>query len=164
MKKVFQAKNNEKFYYLKELHWSNKVMKLNQLNTRITNQNNNIQNKNSTNFLKENSWNKRFIYNKIQDYDSTKDKNFIPSLSKNDDRNCYYNAMKKNDRIIKSFYANSKGKKKGSLEYNKTNIKFNLNPYGKFVKKTKLTNNSFSNNNYNFKNNRMIASNFFQKL
>ena len=89
MKKVFQAKNNEKFYYLKELHWSNKVMKLNQLNTRITNQNNNIQNKNSTNFLKENSWNKRFIYNKIQDYDSTKDKNFIPSLSKNDDRNCY---------------------------------------------------------------------------
>ena len=162
MKKVFQAKNNEKFYYLKELHWSNKVMKLNQLNTRITNQNNNIQNKNSTNFLKENSWNKRFIYNKIQDYDSTKDKNFIPSLSKNDDRNCYYNAMKKNDRIIKSFYANSKGKKKGSLEYNKTNIKFNLNPYGKFVKKTKITNNSFSNNNYNFKNNRMIASNFFQ--
>ena len=54
MKKVFQARNNDNFYHLKELQWSNKAMKLNQINAQIINPNNNIQNKNSINYLKEN--------------------------------------------------------------------------------------------------------------
>ena len=163
MKKVFQARNNDNFYHLKELQWSNKAMKLNQLNSQIINPNNNIQNKNSINYLKENSWNKRFIYNKIQDYDSAKDKNFIASKSKNDEMNCYYNALKKNDRIMKNIYTSSKGKKKGSVEFSKTNIKFHINPYRKVERKAKINSNSFSNNNnFNFKNNRILSSNYFQ--
>ena len=162
MKKVFQARNNDNFYHLKELQWSNKAMKLNQLNAQIINPNNNIQNKNSINYLKENSWNKRFIYNKIQDYDSAKDKNFIASKSKNDEMNCYYNALKKNDRIMKNIYTSSKGKKKGSVEFSKTNIKFHINPYRKVERKAKINSNSFSNNNFNFKNNRILSSNYFQ--
>ena len=161
MKKVFQAKNNDNFYYLKELQWSNKAMKLNPLNPKVRNKNN-LQNINQANFLKEKSWNKRFIYNKIQNYDSAKDKNVVASFSKNDDMNCYHNAMKKNDFIIKNFYSNNKVKKKGPMEYNKTNIRVNLNPMGKNVKRTKITNNSFSSNNINFKNNRMLSTDFVQ--
>ena len=150
MKKVFQTKNNDNFYYLKELQWSNKAMKLNPLNPQIRSKNN-IQNVNQSNFLKEKSWNKRFIYNKIQNYDSAKDKNVVASFSKNDEMNCYHNALKKNDFIIKNFYSNNKVKKKGPVEYNKTNIRVNLNPMGKNIKRAKITNNSFSCNNINFK-------------
>ena len=44
---MFQSKNkNKNFYYIKEIQWSNRAMKLNQLNAQINNKNN-IQNKNS---------------------------------------------------------------------------------------------------------------------
>ena len=161
MKKVFQTKNNDNFYYLKELQWSNKAMKLNPLNPQIRSKNN-IQNVNQSNFLKEKSWNKRFIYNKIQNYDSAKDKNVVASFSKNDEMNCYHNALKKNDFIIKNFYSNNKVKKKGPVEYNKTNIRVNLNPMGKNIKRAKITNNSFSCNNINFKNKRMFSTDIIQ--
>ena len=161
MKKVFQTKNNNNFYYLKELQWSNQAMKLNPFNQIIKNQNN-IQNINPANYIKEKSWNKRFIYNKIQNYDSAKDRNFIASISKNDDMNCYHNALKKNDIIIKNYYTNNKNKKK-AVEYNKTNIRVSLNPMGQNLKKAKIINNSFSNNNINFKNNRLFSSDFIQK-
>ena len=48
---MFQSKNkNKNFYYIKEIQWSNRAMKLNQLNAQINNKNN-IENKNS---IKEN--------------------------------------------------------------------------------------------------------------
>ena len=161
MKKVFQTKNNDNFYHIKEIQWSNKAMKLIPLNAKVKNKNN-LQFINPDNYLKEKSWNKRFIYNKIQNYDSAKDKNVVANFSKNDEMNCYHNALKKNDVIIKNFYSNNKGRKKSSMEYNKTNIKVCLNPMGKNFKKTKIINNSFSSNKINFNNNRMFSSDFSQ--
>ena len=159
MKKMFRTKNNRNFYFIKEIQWSNKAMKINQLNPNNNNQNS-IQNINSSNLLKEKAWNKRFVYNKIQNYDASKDKNIFAHFAKNDEMNCYHNAMKKNDFIIKSFYSCNKNKKKAPEEYNKTNIKISLNPMGKTLKKAKIINNSFSTNNI-FKN-RMLSSDLLQ--
>ena len=94
MKKIFQPKNqNKNFYLIKEIQWSNKAMKLNQLNAKL----NNINNIQSKNAIKEDLWNKRFIYNKMQNYDSSKDKNVIAGITKNEEMNCYHNALKKNE-------------------------------------------------------------------
>ena len=161
MKKMFQTKNNNNFYYLKELQWSNEAMKLNKLNIKMKNQNN-FQNKNPVNYFKEKSWNKRFIYGKIQNYDSSKDKNVIANISKNDDFNCYHNAIKKNDIIIKNFYSNNKNNRRRGVEYNKTNIRVSLNPMGQNIKKTKIMNNSYSNNSIFPNNNIIISSDFIQ--
>ena len=147
----------DNFYYLKELQWTNQAMKLNHLNAK--------DDQNSVNYLKEKSWNKRFIYNKIQKYDSSKDKNIIANLIKNDNMNCYHNAMKKNNIILKSFYSMNKGRRK-SIEYNKTNIKINYHRIGKNMKKSSLINNSFSSNIYLNKNkypkNRNLSSDFIE--
>ena len=159
MKKIFQTKNNNNFYLLKEIQWTNKAMKLNPLSSQFKNTNK-LKNKDSMNYLKEKSWNKRFIYDKIQKYDTSRDKNFLASISKNDDMNCYHNAMKKNDFIIKSFYKNKKSKKIVAEEYNKTNIRITLNPMGKNQKKALLMHNSFSSNN--IKNSRMFSSDFLK--
>ena len=156
---MFQSKNkNKNFYYIKEIQWSNRAMKLNQLNAQINNKNN-IQNKNS---IKENLWNKRFIYNKIQNYDSSKDKNVIANLPKNEEMNCYHNAMKKNEIIKKNCFQNNQNKKKLNEELNKTKIKIRLNPLGKYIKKTKIMHNSFSTNNININNNKAILSDLFR--
>ena len=64
MKQIFKNRNNSNFYYLKELQWTNKAMKMNQLNQYIRNKNN-FQGIDSINHLKEKSWNKRFIYDNI---------------------------------------------------------------------------------------------------
>ena len=146
MKKIFKYRNNSNFYHLKQLQWSNKAMKGNKLIR------NNSQNIDSINYLKEKSWNKRFIYDKIQNYDSTKDKNVFANLLNMDEMNCYHNAIKKNDLIMKSFYSNNKFKRKPAEEYNKTNIKITLNPLGKNITKTKIINNSFSTNKFVTKN------------
>ena len=159
MKKLFQTKNNNNFYFLKEIQWSNKAMKLNPINSQFKGTNK-LKNKSSVNYCKEKSWNKRFIYDKIQNYDSSKDRNFIASISRNDDMNCYHNAIKKNEIIMKSFYPNKKNKKIKAEEYNKTNIRITLNPMGKNMKKAQIMHNSFSTNN--IKNSRLFSSDFVQ--
>ena len=45
--------------------------------TKITNQSRPFSRVKSVNAIRKKPWNKRFIYNKIQEYDSTKDKNVI---------------------------------------------------------------------------------------
>ena len=147
MKQIFKNRNNSNFYYLKELQWTNKAMKMNQLNQYIRNKNN-FQGIDSINHLKEKSWNKRFIYDSIQNYDSSKDKNVMANLLGVDEMNCYHNAIKKNNLILKSFYSNNKSKKKLTEECGKTNIGINLNPLAKNLKKIKLMNNSFSTNKF----------------
>ena len=163
MKNVFQNKNNNNFYHIKELQWTNQAMKLNPLNIK-NNIQNNQNNINSVNYLKEKSWNKRFIYNKMQKYDSAKDKNVMASMLKNDEMNCYHNAIKKNDIILKSFYSMNKGKRR-SVEYNKTNFRINMQRMGKNMKKSNLINNSFSSNIYiknRYPKNRMFSSDFIE--
>ena len=144
---MFQSKNkNKNFYYIKEIQWSNRAMKLNQLNEKLNNINN-IQNKNT---IKEDLWNKRFIYYKMQNYDSSKDKNVIAGITNNDEMNCYHNALKKNEIIKKNYHQINQNRKKLAEELNKTKIKIRLNPLGKMIKKSKIMHNSFSTNNLNF--------------
>ena len=155
MKKIFQPKNqNKNFYLIKEIQWSNKAMKLNQLNAKL----NNINNIQSKNAIKEDLWNKRFIYNKMQNYDSSKDKNVIAGITKNEEMNCYHNALKKNEILKKNYYQINQNRKKLAEEFNKTKIKIRLNPLGKFIKKTKIMHNSFSTNNINSHSNRKLIS------
>ena len=155
MKKIFQPKNqNKNFYLIKEIQWSNKAMKLNQLNAKL----NNINNIQSKNAIKEDLWNKRFIYNKMQNYDSSRDKNVIAGITKNEEMNCYHNALKKNEILKKNYYQINQNRKKLAEEFNKTKIKIRLNPLGKFIKKTKIMHNSFSTNNINSHNNRKLIS------
>ena len=154
MKKIFHPKNqNKNFYYIKEIQWSNRAMKLNQLNEKLNNINN-IQNKNT---IKEDLWNKRFIYNKMQNYDSSKDKNVIAGITNNDEMNCYHNALKKNEIIKKNYHQINQNRKKLAEELNKTKIKIRLNSLGKMIKKSKLMHNSFSTNNLNFQNRRLLS-------
>ena len=120
MKKIFQPKNqNKNFYLIKEIQWSNKAMKLNQLNEKL----NNINNIQSKNAIKEDLWNKRFIYNKMQNYDSSKDKNVIAGITKNEEMNCYHNALRKNEMIKKNCYQINQNRKKLAEEFNKTKNK-----------------------------------------
>ena len=161
MKKVFRNKNNSNFYYLKELQWSNKALKSNTLYPQILNN----QERNTINYLKEKSWNKRFIYDKIQNYDSTKDKNVIANLLNIDEMNCYHNAIKKNGIIMREYFSTNKIKKKMAEEYNKTNIKINLNPMGKNMKIKRIISNSYSSNNIiNNNNNIKNKTNIFESL
>ena len=141
MKKIFKYRDNPNFYYLKEIQWTNKALKFNQLNHCLKDRAN-FQNIDPINYMKEKSWNKRFIYNRIQDYDSAKDKNVIANLYNLDEMNCYHNSMKKNDIILRNFYTN---KKRGTNEYKNTNIKVILNPMGKNLMKTKLNHSSSTN-------------------
>jgi hypothetical protein len=161
MKKVFKNRNNSNFYLLKELQWTNKAMKMNQLNQKIRSQSN-PQNMDSINYLKEKSWNKRFIYDNIQNYDASKDKNVLANFLGVDEMNCYHNAIKKNTLILKNFYSNKNVKKKFTEEFGKTNIRINLKPMGKTLQKTKLMNNSFSTNKF-ITNKRMTLDSFGNK-
>ena len=52
MKKLFQTKNNNNFYFLKEIQWSNKAMKLNPINSQFKGTNK-LKNKSSVNYCKE---------------------------------------------------------------------------------------------------------------
>jgi hypothetical protein len=76
--------------------------------------------------------------------------------------NCYQNAIKKNTLILKNFYSNKNVKKKFTEEFGKTNIRINLKPMGKNLKKTKLMNNSFSTNKF-IANKRMTLDSFGNK-
>ena len=87
MKKVFKNKNNNNFYILKEIQWTNKAKKMKQLNQQMKNQSNSYNMK-AVNHLKEKSWNKRFIYNSIENYDARKDKNAMANLLGIDEMNC----------------------------------------------------------------------------
>ena len=161
MKKVFKNRNNSNFYLLKELQWTNKAMKMNQLNQKIRSQSN-PQNMDSINYLKEKSWNKRFIYDSIQNYDASKDKNVLANFLGVDEMNCYHNAIKKNTLILKNIYSNKNIKKKFTEEFGKTNIRINLKPMGKTLQKTKIMNNSFSTNKF-ITNKRMTLDSFGNK-
>ena len=141
MKKRNETVDNHNFYHLKELQWKNKS------NLRLLDKNY-LQNIDSINYLKENSWNKRFIYNQIQNYDSSKDKNVMANILNLDKMNCYHNAIKKNDIIVKTFYSNSKRKKVFGDEYNKTNLKVILNPMGRNLKKARIIKKSASTNKF----------------
>ena len=127
MNKVFRNKNNNNFYYIKELQWTNKANKLNskypQLNPQtFTNKLEPIS------FQKEKFWNNRFIYSKIPTYDAAKDKNVLdPNLLKIPTKNCYYNAIKYNN-LINNIATTKKGARgKINSSYHKTNEKTYLN-------------------------------------
>ena len=92
-------KNNNNFYYIKELQWANRAAKLNSLYPKI-NQQSNQPIIDPIASQKEKSWNNRFVYSKIPNYDATKDKNVIdPNLLKIPKNNCYYNAIRNNNTI-----------------------------------------------------------------
>ena len=141
MKKRTETFDNDNFYHLKELHWKN------QSNKKLIDKNY-LQNIDSNTYLKENAWNKRFIYNKIQNYDSSKDKNVIANIFNIDKMNCYHNAIKKNDIIVKTFYSKNKIKKKFGDEYNKTNLRIILNPMGRNFKQARIMRKSASTNKF----------------
>ena len=141
MKKRNETVDNHNFYHLKELQWKNKS------NLRLLDKNY-LQNVDSINYLKENSWNKRFIYNKIENYDSSKDKNVMANMLNLDKMNCYHNALKKNDIIVKTFYSNNRRKKVFGDEYNKTNLKVILNPMGRNLGKARIIKKSASTNKF----------------
>ena len=141
MKKRTETFDNDNFYHLKKLQWKN------QSNMKLIDKNY-LQNIDSNTYLKENAWNKRFIYNKIQNYDSSKDKNVIANIFNIDKMNCYHNAIKKNDIIVKTFYSKNKIKKKFGDEYNKTNLRIILNPMGRNFKQARIMRKSASTNKF----------------
>ena len=102
MNMQFNNRNNNNFYYIKELQWSNKAGKLNKYYSKIDSQN--LTGKiDPITYQKEKLWNKRFVYSKIPNYDAAKDKNVIdPNLLKIPKMNCYYNAIKHNTIITSS--------------------------------------------------------------
>ena len=126
MKKVFQNKNNNNFYYIKELQWTNKASKLNSQYQKLNSIN--TQKIDPISLQKEKTWNTRFIYSKIPSYDSTRDKNVLdPNLLKIPSKNCYYNAIKYNNMLngIQSSKNSIRGKIPSS--FHKTNEKAYLN-------------------------------------
>ena len=158
MNKVFRNKNNNNFYYIKELQWTNKATKLNskypQLNPQI------ITNKiEPLSFQKEKLWNNRFIYSKIPTYDAAKDKNVLdPNLLKIPTKNCYYNAIKYNNLINNIPGTKKSAKGKTTSSYHKTNNKTYLNCSAKNFQNLRIfSHNSSSKNIFNNSNNRLFS-------
>ena len=146
MKKNFRNKSNKNFYQLKNLKWTTKEMKINQFNSENKNQNY-LKKSDSMNNLKEKPWNKGFIYENIYNYNTTKHKNvFINEIGTNE-MNCYCNANKKNNMILKNNYSNKRDKNKLTEKLG-TNIKISLNPFGRNSKRIQLMSHSFSNNKF----------------
>ena len=142
MKKNFRNKSNKNFYQLKNLKWTTKEMKINQFNSENKNQNY-LKKSDSMNNLKEKPWNKGFIYENIYNYNTTKHKNgFINEIGTNE-MNCYCNANKKNNMILKNNYSNKRDKNKLTEKLG-TNIKISLNPFGRNSKRIQLMSHSFS--------------------
>ena len=125
MKKVFQNKNNNNFYYIKKLQWNNKASKLNTQYPKLNSINS--QNIDPISFQKENFWNNRFVYSKIPPYDSAQDKNVLdPNLLKIPTKNCYYNAIKYNN-MINNISSKKIIRGKNPSSYHKTTEKTYLN-------------------------------------
>ena len=117
-------------------------MKINQFNSENKNQNY-LKKSDSMNNLKEKPWNKGFIYENIYNYNTTKHKNvFINEIGTNE-MNCYCNANKKNNMILKNNYSNKRDKNKLTEKLG-TNIKISLNPFGRNSKRIQLMSHSFS--------------------
>ena len=97
----------------------------------------------------ENAWNKRFIYYKIPNYDSTKDKNVIdPNQLKIPTSNCYYNAIRNNYNSTKKL-RHSKIKK----QYMKNKDKIYLNCSCKDLRHKKICSNNNKNNSMKIEKN-----------
>ena len=146
MNKIFRNKNNNNFYYIKELQWTNKAIKLNSQN---------ISSKiEPISYQKEKLWNNRFTYSKIPKYDAAKDKNVInPNLLKIPIKNCYYNAMKYNT-IMNNISSSKKGKRnKIPNSFHKTVDKSYLNCSPKNSPNLRILNNNFSYQNLLINNN-----------
>jgi hypothetical protein len=109
--------------------------------TKITNQSRPFSRIQSVNAIRKKPWNKRFIYNKIQEYDSTKDKNVIYP------KKLRVNSMK-NNVFDKNYITYQKSK---MYQTYKNNIKpFNRTMSGFFS--------NYSNKIYDFGTNRNIIS------
>ena len=146
MNPAFRKKNNNNFYYLKELQWTNKAAKLNTLQQKFNEQNSqNSQPKlDQMNIMKEKSWNNRFVYSKIPNYDATKDKNVLdPNLLKVPSCNCYYNAIRNNNTINNQPSRRNIRRKNQSLNH-KTMEKTYLNCSLKNMPNSKILNHNSS--------------------
>ena len=133
MNKIFRNKNNNNFYHIKELQWSNKASKLNSYYPKVASVSNSPK-FDPFSYQQEKSWNNRFIYSKIPKYDAAQDKNVIdPNLLKIPSMNCYYNAIKSNT-IINSHISSSKKRIRGKIpsSCHKSNEKTYLNCSAKF--------------------------------
>ena len=142
MNPAFRKKNNNNFYYLKELQWTNKAAKLNSLQKKLNSQNpiNNQPKIEQMNLIKEKSWNNRFVYSKIPNYDATKDKNVLdPNLLKFPSCNCYYNAIRNNNTINNQPSRRNIRGKNHSLNH-KTMEKTYLNCSAKNIPNSKMLN------------------------
>ena len=164
MNPEFKKKNNNNFYYLKELQWTNKAAKLNSLQQKLNSQN--LQNSQlkleQMNLIKEKSWNNRFVYSKIPNYDSTKDKNVLdPNLLKVPSCNCYYNAIKNNIINNQKSRRNIRGKNQ-SLNH-KTIEKTYFNYSLRNIPNTKMLNHNSSCKEI-FKNNKTNSIIFSQQI
>jgi hypothetical protein len=146
MNPAFRKKNNNNFYYLKAMQWANKAAKINSLqkNLNVQNTQNNQPNINQINLKKEKSWNNRFVYSKIPNYDAAKDKNVLdPNLLKVPSCNCYYNAIRNNNTINnQSSRRNIRGNNL-SLNY-KTIEKTYVNCSLKNILNSKMLNHNYS--------------------
>ena len=146
MNPAFRKKNNNNFYYLKELQWTNKAAKLNSLQQKLNSKNslNNQPKIEQINLIKEKSWNNRFVYSKIPNYDATKDKNVLdPNLLKVPSCNCYYNAIKNNNTNNNQPSRRNLRGKNHSLNY-KTMERTYLNCSEKNIQNSKMLNHNSS--------------------
>lgn len=158
----FGKKNNNNFYYIKELQWSNKASKSNSYYPILNSKN--ISTKiDPISYQKEKLWNNRFIYSKIPKYDAAKDKNVLdPNLLKVPKMNCYYNAIKYNT-IINNISSTKKNfRRKLPSSSLKTNEKTYLNCSVKVLQKSRiLSHNSSSKDIFPKNNNRLFSPQIF---
>ena len=163
MSKTSWKKNNDNFYYIKELQWANKAAKMNTFYSKKKSQL--ITTKaDSVTMKREKLWNDRFVYSKIPIYDSTKDKNVLdPNLLKIPSMNCYYNVIKSNN-LIKSITSTKKRiRGKTPCIIYKSNEKDYLNCSNKNFKNSKYTSLNSSTRDI-FANNNNLNSRLFSPL
>ena len=138
--------------------------------TKITNQSRPFSRVQSVNAIRKKPWNKRFIYNKIQEYDSTKDKNVIypKKLRVNSVKNnvfdknyityqqskmyqTYKNIIKPFNRAMSGFFSH--------YSHKVSDFGTNRNIIPPSINSTLNKNNSVKNNNINLKVNMSISYN-----
>ena len=148
---------------------NNKSRKLSPL-TKITNQSRPFSRVQSVNAIRKKPWNKRFIYNKIQEYDSTKDKNVIypkklrVNSMKNNvfDKNyityqqskmnqTYKNSIKPFNRTMSGFFSN--------YSHNIYDFGTNRNIISPSINSMLNKNNSVKNNHINLRMNMNVSYN-----
>ena len=163
MSKTSWKKNNDNFYYIKELQWANKSAKMNTFYSKKKPQLITTTKADSITMKREKLWNDRFVYSKIPIYAYTKDKNVLdPNLLKIPSMNCYYNVIKSNNLIKSITSSKKKIRGKTPCSFYKLNEKAYLNcsnknlKYSKYTSLNSSTRDLFANNNNNL-NSRLFS-------